>query len=138
MPRKLAAALSVIPVDGKPSRLHPPSSLSEAERKIFIDLVKCCEPSHLRKSDLPLLVRYCETIVMADQAAAELRKGTVVDGRPSPWLAVQREAIKAMVALSMRLRLSPQSRFDPKTTGRQTPHAGPWPWERKAWQSKED
>jgi phage terminase small subunit len=133
MPRKSAAALSVIAVDGKPPRLLPPSSLSEAERKVFNQLVAACEPAHFRKSDLPLLCRYCESIVTADQAALELRQGAVIDGKPSPWLAVQREAIKAMVALSMRLRLSPQSRLDPKTVGRKQPYTG-----RPTWMPGED
>ena len=31
--------------------------------------------------------------------------------------------------LSMRLRLSPQSRIDPKTLGRQQGYVGPKPWE---------
>ena len=71
---------------------------------VFVGLVTACDPDHFRASDLPLLVRYTESIVLGDQAALELRKGAVVKGKSSPWLAVQREAIKAMVALSMRLR----------------------------------
>src|SRR5215475_8318871 len=68
-------------------------------------------------------------LLLGDRAALELRKGAVVKGRVSPWLAIQREAIKAMVALSIRLRLSPQSRIDPKTLGRQQLRRGPAPWE---------
>ena len=37
--RKSAAALGVVAVDGGTSRLKPPASLSEAERKVFVDLV---------------------------------------------------------------------------------------------------
>ena len=127
--RKSAAALSVIPIDDKPNRLEPPASLSEAERKVFIDIVTACEPQHFRAADLPLLVRYVEACVLADQAAEELRLGAVIDGKPSPWITVQEKAVRAMVALSMRLRLSPQSRIDPKTLGRQQIHTGRKPWE---------
>jgi hypothetical protein len=127
--RKSAEALAVPSVNGKGPRLEPPASLSEAERSVFVGLVTACDPDHFRASDLPLLVRYTESIVLADQAALELRKGAVVKGKSSPWLAVQREAIKAMVALSMRLRLSPQSRIDPKTLGREQVRQGPAPWE---------
>jgi len=128
--RKSADALAVVNVIAKRPRLQPPPSLPEAERSIFKDLVAACDPEHFRASDLPLLVRYTESIVLADQAALELRKGAVLEGRSSPWLAVQREAIKAMVALSMRLRLSPQSRIDAKTLARQVPQRiGPAPWE---------
>jgi hypothetical protein len=127
--RKSAEALAVPSVNGKGPRLEPPASLSEAERSVFIGLVTACDPDHFRASDLPLLVRYTESIVLGDQAALELRKGAVVKGKTSPWLAIQREAIKAMVALSIRLRLSPQSRIDPKTLGRQQLRRGPAPWE---------
>jgi phage terminase small subunit len=34
----------------------------------------------------------------------------VVNGRPSPWIVVQEKAVRAMTALAMRLRLSPQAR----------------------------
>ena len=127
--RKSAAALSVIPVDGKPDRLLPPVSLSDAERTVFVDLVAACDPTHFRPSDLPLLVRYCEAVVLAERAALELRLGAVVDGKPSPWITIQEKAVRAIVALSMRLRLSPQSRIDPKTRGRQQAYTGPRPWE---------
>jgi phage terminase small subunit len=127
--RKSAAALSVIPIEVKPNQLQPPGSLSEAERKVFIDIVTACEPQHFRPADLPLLVRYVEACVLADQAAEQLRDGAVIDGKPSPWITVQEKAVRAMVALSMRLRLSPQSRIDPKTLGRQQIYTGPKPWE---------
>ena len=127
--KKSRAGLAIVNVNGKPPRPEPPSSLPEAERAVFVDLVAASDPEHFRSSDLPLLVRYVESIVLADRAASELRKGAVVKGKTSPWLAIQREAIKAMVALSIRLRLSPQSRIDPKTLGRQQLRAGPAPWE---------
>ena len=127
--RKSAAELATIGVDGKPPRLLPPASLSEAERNIFIDLVTSCDANHFRPSDLPLLVRYAEACAVGDQAAHELRRGAVVDGKPSPWIVIQEKAVRAMVALSMRLRLSPQSRLDSKTIARQAPPVGPKPWE---------
>lgn len=129
MPRKSAASLSVVAADGQSFRPNPPASLSEAERTIFLDLVAGCDRRHFRPSDLPLLCRYVEAAALGDQAAAQLRLGAVVNGRPSPWITVQEKAVRAMVALSMRLRLSPQSRIDPKTVGRQQGFQGPRPWE---------
>lgn len=129
MPRKSDAALSVIAVDGKPSRLKPPPTLSEPEREAFTAIVSACDPRHFRPSDTPLLCRYAEAIVLGEQAARELRQGAVVDGRVSPWLVVQEKAVRAAVALSMRLRLSPQSRADPKSAAREPVYTGPRPWE---------
>ena len=77
-----------------------------------------CKPTHFVPSDLPLLVRYVEALALADEAAEQLHaEGAVVDGKPSPWLVVLEKCQRAVVALSMRLRLSPQSRLDPKNIG---------------------
>jgi len=124
------ALASVHNGNGSGPRLNPPANLSDAERGVFVDLVNACDPDHFRVSDLPLLVRYVEAVVLAEQAAQELRCGAVVDGRPSPWIIIQEKAVRAMVSLSMRLRLSPQSRIDAKTIGRQQLRQGPAPWER--------
>ena len=127
--RKSGAGLGILQVDGKPNRLNPPPSLSAAERAIFFDVVAACDRDHFRPSDLPLVVRYVEAAALGDQAAAQLRLGAVITGKPSPWITVQEKAVRAMVALSMRLRLSPQSRIDAKTLGRQEVRQGPAPWE---------
>ena len=125
-----AAELSVIGVDVQPVRPSPPAYLSEPERELFFSIVCGCDAEHFRQTDLPLLSRYCEAAILAERAALELRNGAVVDGKPSPWIVVQEKCVRAMVSLSMRLRLSPQSRIDPKTLGRQQPHPGPRPWDR--------
>lgn len=117
------------------TRLEPPTSLSEAERTVFIALVNSCGPTHFKASDMPLLSRYCEQTVLADLAAIYLREeGAVAGAKVSPWVTVQEKAIRGLVALSMRLRLSPQARLDPKTLGRQQTPVGPKPWEmRPTW-----
>ena len=90
MPRKSAAARAVTAPAQPPNRLRAPSSLSEPERKLFDDLVGACNDKHFRSSDLPLMCRYVEASVFAEQAARELRKnGAVADGKASPWLTVQ-------------------------------------------------
>ncbi len=72
------------------------------------------------------------TAVLNEQAARELQRGgAVVDGKPSPWIVVQEKCIRALVSLSMRLRLSPQSRLDPKTVAPQQQFQGPPPWQRE-------
>ena len=85
-------------------------------------LVAASDPRHFTASDVPLLARYCDSCILAERAADELRQGggPVVNGKASPWLVVQEKAQRAMVALSMRLRLSPQSRLDPKTAARRS------------------
>ena len=129
--RKSAASFDVINVDGSPDRLQPPDHLSADERRRFVDIVANCDARHFRPSDMSLLVRFCEADGLAERAAKELRANPVIDGKPSPWLAVQEKSVRALTALSIRLRLSPQSRIDARALGRQEPRlsVNPWEWD---------
>jgi hypothetical protein len=50
-------------------------------------VVLSCDQKHFQQSDAPLLVRYCENVVLARRAAAALTaEGAVIGGRPNPWL----------------------------------------------------
>jgi len=111
MPRRSTAELAVIRPNSPAPRLTPPADLPAPERALFAAIVGSTSPSHFAVSDRPLLVRYCEAAVLADKAAERLRvDGAVVKGRTSAWLVVQEKAVRAMIALSMRLRISPQAR----------------------------
>jgi phage terminase small subunit len=121
MPRKSAASLSVIPLETRSNRLCPPASLSESERAVFVDVITSCKANHFQQSDLSLLCRYAELSVLAEQAAGHLKtEGPVIAGRVNPWLVVQEKAVRGLVALSMRLRLSPQAR-QPNNPSRAAP-----------------
>ncbi len=128
MPRKGPLVRASPPDVGRTKRLQPPASLNAAERAVFENLIAATRPDHFIASDLPLLARYAEAIVLGDRAAVELRKSTIVNGKVSPWVAIQEKATKSMIMLSMRLRLSPQSRHDPKTVGRKLPGDTRLPW----------
>ena len=114
MPRKSRAARDIEREMGAPkpmpSCLEAPASLSESERSLFDHLVSTCERDHFSSSDLPLLQRYVESSVLADRAAEELRRSPIIDGKPSPWVAIYEKAARVLVQLSLRLRLSPQAR----------------------------
>jgi phage terminase small subunit len=107
----------------------PPAGLSTEEERIFQQLLASVDGGHFAASDLPLLVAYCQAVAQHDRAAARLRHdGDVVDGKVSPWIVVQEKAVRAMTALSMRLRLSPQARREKA----QLPQPRTW------WQTKGD
>jgi phage terminase small subunit len=111
MPRRSAASLSVMSVDGTPPRLTPPPTLNEDAKRVFLDVVCSVRADHFQPADTLLLARYAECAVMAGDAATMLTtEGTVIDGKPSPWLSVHAGMVKAMLGLSHRLRLSPQGR----------------------------
>jgi hypothetical protein len=110
MPRKSAADVKMVSLDGRQNYLRPPASLSDPERSLFASLVAANPASHFKSSDLPLLAQYVQAATLSEQAVAELRVSPVVNGKPSPWLAVFEKCNRAMISLSMRLRLSPQAR----------------------------
>jgi hypothetical protein len=69
-----------------------------------IPIFERTKPQHFHASDMALLCAYCRSIAMERRAAQALNKG---DDKALPrWT----QATKAMVTLSMRLRLSPQAR----------------------------
>jgi len=78
---------------------------------LFAQLVSNVPPNHFRASDLSLLVQYCAAVVLNEKAHDELRREPIKDGKPSPWLVISEKMHRATVALSMRLRLSPQARL---------------------------
>jgi phage terminase small subunit len=123
--RRLGAHPPKRPIPAMPAA--PPAGLSAEEERIFQQLLAAVDPGHFAPSDLPLLVAYCQAVVQHDHAVQMMRQqGAVVDGKVSPWIVVQEKAQRAMVALSMRLRLSPQARREKA----QLPQPATW-WETK-------
>jgi phage terminase small subunit len=105
-------ANDIVPFGTGNRRLRPPGSVGEAEKAAFVDLVSTCPVTQFQSSDLPLLVRWCELTVMAEQAAERLRlEGMVTEnGKVSPWFSIHAQATKGLNGLALRLRLGPQSR----------------------------
>src|SRR5262245_34275641 len=122
--RRSSAALSVPPIDGSPPRLVPPLSLSLEEHAIFNELVDAVDRRPFRKSDLPLVCAYTRAIRFESFAAGELAQ----DPTNSKMLALWEKSSRAIVALSAKLRLNPQSRQHARTTQR-LPPPGPRPWD---------
>ena len=99
-------------------RLEPPDSLSPNARIIFNQIINNVDPTHFSEVDLPLLEGYANSAALSTEAAHHLSEaGAVVDGKVSPWLGVAEKAHKQLVALSARLRICPQSRFDRLAAG---------------------
>ena len=104
-------------------RLAAPESLSPSARAIFIQIINNVDPSHFTEVDLPLLEGYANSAALSTEAAHQLDiSGAVIDGKASPWLGVAEKAHKQLVALSARLRICPQSRFDRLSAGANSRH----------------
>ena len=119
--RKSQVSLSTISVDGRPFRLQPPRYLNKGEKAVFTELATS---GHFIQTDAALLASLAQATVMARCAARDPAKSAV-------W----ERAVKMQAMLSTKLRLTPQSRTDPKTVGRQQQRGFPAPWE---WEGNED
>src|SRR5262245_4508191 len=119
MPRRSLEALHT-PSIRRSTALHPRSDCPENVRRVFDELVASVPADHFRRSDTPLLEQYAQAIVMARQAYERLEADGPVNaqGRASAWLVVHEKATRAAVALSLRLRLAPQTRMTTRTAGR--------------------
>ena len=120
--RRSAEALAINNVDGSPPRLTAPAGLNTKERVLFEQLVHTTSPSHFRASDASLLVAFVQAILLSRKLGRDLSK-----------VAEWEKATRTMASLATRLRLTPQSRSDPKTIARmQQPNDGVAPWHRGA------
>ncbi|MDR7136167.1 phage terminase small subunit [Lysobacter niastensis] len=107
-------------------RVAAPAYLSKPVRAVFEALVSSVDTDHFTPADLPLLAEYATAAVTAQKASEMLeQEGHVVGGRANPWLVVQEKAQRALVALSARLRVCPQSRFDRLKAGTASRKRGP-------------
>jgi phage terminase small subunit len=119
--RKSAAQLAAPPINGGQPRLEPPEFLSETERKLFVELIEACAPEHFVRSDLPLLTAFVQAIELSRSAIRRV-------GDDPTALQTWERAVKVVATLATRLRLSPQSRSEPRSVARHLPSALPRPW----------
>jgi hypothetical protein len=116
MPRKSSASRA-FKVHSTPERLAPPAGLTTAESRIWTGIVADRRPEHFTVSDMPLLAAYTHACAMEATLARQIGKNI----QPDSTLVARRErATRAMVLLSMRLRLSPQQSPNADASGRAT------------------
>jgi hypothetical protein len=86
---------------------------------VFREILVAAPQDHLKMGDEHLVEAFAQAVVLARQASAELAaRGPVIEGRTSPWVIVLEKQHRAISAISARLRLSPQHRFDTRAAGR--------------------
>jgi hypothetical protein len=111
-----------------------PGGLSEREAAIFRDLVASSDVAHFAPSDVPLLALYVQCLAQGERAIAALREqGDVVGGKMNAWNIVLEKSVRAATALSARLRLAPQSRYERA----KLPKKLDW-MTRRSWQQEAD
>ena len=120
--RTSGAELSAVPIDSARKPIEPPPTLKAPEARIFREVVESCAVNHFRKADIPVLTAFA-TATHLSRFYAELIGES--EGAFKNWEA----AVRLQISLATKLRITPQSRYDPKTIARHQPHDGPAPWE---------
>src|SRR4051794_2412638 len=103
--RKAAHLLAVPVIEAPSPSPDPPPGLTEPEQTLFTEIAAAAP--HLRPSDAELLASYVQATLMSRRAA-----------RDPDGIDVWEKATRLQVSLATRLRLTPQSRTDPKTLAR--------------------
>ena len=109
MPRKSAAELSVVPrLADHHRRITAPDGMSPEETTLFKTIVGACHPLHFAQSDAPLLRAYVQACILGELAFESAQASPSALG---DW----EKCCRTIAMLSVKLRLSPHSRSDPKT-----------------------
>jgi hypothetical protein len=108
MPRKSAAALSVVP-PVSPLPPEPPEDLTPAQAKIWRTIVKCRPPQYFDGACFELLRCYCQHADAANVIARQIQQTDENDlKRYSKLLGMACRETNALMSLSAKLRLAPQ------------------------------
>ena len=114
--RKSQAGLSVVQLKSVP-RLRPPPGLSKAEDALFRQVVATCAADHFTASDAPMLVAYCQAVLLSRWAFKEVEASGM-------QFQVWQQAARTLATLATKLRLCPHSRSDPQTITRRSRGVG--------------
>jgi hypothetical protein len=98
--------------------LEPPADMGSEASGIFRELVKSCKPGHFRPVDRHLLATLANVIAAGKHHARQ--------GQHKEWL----QCCTLQMQLSVKLRLTPSSRYDARASERTTRVSGQAaPWE---------
>ena len=112
MPRKSAADLAIVPrLADHHRRITAPPECSPGEAALFKTIVESCHPLHFSQADAPLLRAYVQACLLSELAFASAQQSPDALG---DW----ERCVRVQAALSVKLRLNPHSRADPKTVMR--------------------
>lgn len=132
-------AISDVPVVDVSRRMPapPPAELTDAQAQVWRDAVSSMPGDWLTRGAYEILIEYCRHVCRARLIEAEVahfdREWVAADGgleRLNQLLAMAERETKALTACARALRLTPQSRMEPRTAARAvgslTPYPSPW------------
>jgi hypothetical protein len=130
--RKTAEAVALASFRGEPARLTPSPGLSEAERKLFCDLVLASSPGYFQELDRPLIDAYVRALVLLTESTKAI--AAAPNTASAALLKTQAQAYTMVHGLAMRLRCSPQARAGHVNPASRLPHAAGSYYDRDALQ----
>jgi hypothetical protein len=119
--RRSVASLAVVTPLPHERRPPPPAELTEAQATVWRDTVSTMPPGWFRHESFPVLTAYCRHVVRARRLDAEIEKQTASVDDPTlleKLYAMAKREGRAVLAHARALRITNQSRLDPKTAAR--------------------
>jgi hypothetical protein len=129
--RKSTASLTVVPA-GLPSRLEPPTGMSEAQANLWREVVAGKPVEWFAADNAPLLVEYVRAVDTANLLDAMISAQFAGKGDDSlkDLLTMRDREAKRAVSIATKLRLTQQSRYTPQAAATADRKAGdgkkPW------------
>lgn len=120
MPRKSAAALSILPLPSLVERPSPPDTLGEREAELWTAIVDSLPADWFAPGDRPVLAAYVTSVALHERVSRECQTaelmviGSTGQMRPNPLFRMQDRAAAQIASLSVKLRLSQSTRYDPR------------------------
>ena len=137
--RAQLALTGVTVVDGsRRMPAPPPAELSDPQAAVWRDAVSSMPGDWLQRGSYPILVEYCRRVCRSRLLEGEISRfdqewvNSAPGGleRLDKLLAAADRESRAVTALARSLRLTPQSRLEPRTAaravGRLSPYPSPW------------
>src|SRR5262245_8378110 len=107
-------------------RPPPPKELSPAARREWIAIVERMPPEWFPRETHPMLVQLCRLVVTANDIDRRMRKRDLPADEFKSLFKMQREVSASIGALSTRMRISQQSKYDRRKYRDSIPAADPW------------
>jgi len=138
--RKSSASLQTVSIDCKSVRPTAPDCLTTDQAEVWQSVVKSMPADWFGAETHPLLSQYCRHVITArvvDKLIAERAAGELDLKLYNRLLIMRARESAALTALARTMRMTQQSRIDPKTAGRRVgsmprvglPHETRPPWE---------
>ena len=132
--RKSAASLEIVAAKGNTTevvpRPEPPEGLTPDQVDVWLEIVNSLPADWIKPESQALLKHYCRHIVSGNRVAELI---ATLEQQPGPFdtdeydklLKMQEREGRAASSLATRLRITPQSYYDPKKVKKNQPDA-PW------------